>query len=36
MDAIALYPTGSASGAWVFLHLDMITIIVRKHGNAKG
>jgi hypothetical protein len=35
MDAIALYPTGSASGAWVFLHLQTMNTIVRKHGKAE-
>ena len=29
MDAIALYPTGAANGAWVFLHLETMHRVVR-------
>ena len=35
LDAIALYPTGGASGAWVFLHLQTMSTIVRKHGKPE-
>jgi hypothetical protein len=35
LDAIALYPTGSASGSWVFLHLQGMSTIIRKHGKSE-
>lgn len=35
MDAIALYPSGSVSGAWVFLHLDTLSTIMRRHAKPE-
>ena len=35
LDAIALYPTSSASGSWVFLHLKSMKRVCRGHWKAE-
>lgn len=35
LDSVALYSTGGTSDAWVYLHLQIISTIVRKHGKPE-